>query len=68
MSHTDPHDHRREPVSPVEAEQAAAKGLIWDAEIVVFREPETRAEAAQLDPAAPIVTSPARSAGTKRRR
>lgn len=54
MSYTDPHNHRAEPVSPEEAEQAAAKGLVWDAEIVAFREPETRSEAATVDPDAPI--------------
>ncbi len=67
--YTDPHDHRREPVSAEEAEQAAHRGLVWDAQIVAFREPETRAEAAQVDPDAPIVqTPPARSAGSRRRR
>ncbi len=68
MGYTDPHDHRREPVSAEEAEQAASKGLIWDAEIVAFRQPETRAEAAQLDPDAPIVQTPPAAAGSRRRR
>jgi hypothetical protein len=31
--------------------------------IVAFREPETSAEAAELDPAAALIDSPARSAG-----
>lgn len=49
MSYKDPHNHHREPVSPAEAQQAAEKGLIWDASVVAFREPETALEAAQVE-------------------
>ncbi len=66
--YTDPHDHRREPVSAEEAEQAASKGLIWDAQNVAFRQPETRAEAAQVDPAAPVLQPTPAVDGSRRSR
>ncbi len=62
----DPHDHRKEPVSREEAQQAAEKGLIWDASLVAFREPETALEAAQAE--AGTTTSAGLSPARKGRR